>query len=822
MDNKLINHDSHNYKPGTKISYMPFLFLIFVFLFNFNSNVILAKDPNTTVEYSLLVLDSLTSSKIHSAKVTLKTDDLTEAYIFTNPAGKATIRNLKPGYYQLIVSFPEYKDYSHKIHIDENHTTDTIRLVMLDINVTTSPVTVTGYSFSEIETIQGKTGIQIFDATTYHSAPSEQMTDLVQQNVLGAVKAPTGEVHIRGEHGEYSYFIDDIPIPLGVFGGLNEIVDSRVINRMNILTGCFPAEYGGQLAAVMDIQTKVPSGHFHFDFSSYAGSYLVFNGTKPFSPGNPVPIGMASNVSGDTLGAKVGPFRAINSNGESVSISNHIGLLGYFLSMSRLETDRRVDSPTPTLFNDHGTDYFLFGKIDYLITDNDYITINLNYGNTANQVPFDISSQGYSPDNQKSFNSFETVSYYHNFSNEENSEKTLFAGFYLRQGGLNFNPGIVSPVNFQFAGDSVLYSLTEDRSFTTSGFRTKFDDRLFKEFKFSTGLNFSITNGTENFTSRDSLNKPGPSIYTNYTGSDFGLFGEFEYLVYDWFRIDGGLRYDQHITPDAPLQLQFSPRIKLNFFADDQNTFILYFGRLFMPTNIEGLRLIASNVSASGLPTLPEKSDYYEADWVHSFNFGLVLKADMFYKYSSPGIDDQTIGASAIKTPVNIAQTRTTGLEAGLSYSHPTIPITTYLNASICHAYGEGAITGGFLNIAYNNGPTDLDHDQRLSVVFNINYQPHDWFVNFTGIYGSGLRNGSDVTFGSGLFDFNSSGHVNPYTVFNVSFGHTYHFEGETTLEPSIYINNIFDNDYILKGAYFSSASWGERRNVVLKLAFHA
>ena len=110
--------------------------------------------------------------------------------------------------------------------------------------------------------------------------------------------------------------------------------------------------------------------------------------------------------------------------------------------------------------------------------------------------------------------------------------------------------------------------------------------------------------------------------------------------------------------------------------------------------------------------------------------------------------------------------------------------------------------------------------------------QPQDWFVNLTAIYGSGLTNGNPngsyvdgatgaSAFGTGLFDFNTDAHVDPYVSFNVAAGHTFAFQGTTTLEPSIYIANIFDSNYLLKGAYFSGAAYGERRNVVFKLALH-
>jgi hypothetical protein len=73
-------------------------------------------------------------------------------------------------------------------------------------------------------------------------------------------------------------------------------------------------------------------------------------------------------------------------------------------------------------------------------------------------------------------------------------------------------------------------------------------------------------------------------------------------------------------------------------------------------------------------------------------------------------------------------------------------------------------LRGAFSTSTTPGTATDLDHDQRLSVVASVNYQPVDWFVNLQGIYGSGLTNGNpyDVPFGTSLFDFNTQQHTAP------------------------------------------------------------
>jgi hypothetical protein len=819
----------------------PFSFLTVLRLFGIVSVILLAfplqssaldkksgaAEMSEPIDFTVVVNDAVIHSPLEGVRVILRRGGSIFGDKVTNPQGVALFRDIDTGQVRLTAHLVGYFDFSGNVTIDQSHATDTVFLK----EVSQQEFVVTGERELNVSTIDLGTGNQVFEEETYHAPPTSRMTNVIQENLAGAVKAPSGEVHIRGYHGEFSYYVDGIPIPLGVFGGLNEVVDPRVIERANFLTGGFPAEYGGQ-AALIDIQNRVPAGRFHLDLSTYAGSYLVFNGSKPFSPGNEVPLGQSSSEPGDTLGGRVGPFRALNSNGQSLSLSSHVDNFAYFISGSRQETDRRIDNPVVNLYNDQGKDYFLYGKFDYLLGGKDYLSANLNYGKTDTQVPFDIDEQGFSPDQQSTGNSFQTLSYFHTISSEDDHESNFMAGALARQGTLLYTPSPVSPVTFQFEGDTSLYALTEDRSFSSLGFITKYDVRLSHHIMFKAGLNFTSTTGTEKFTSRDKASNPGPNVTVDYAGSNFGVFGQTEYHPFDWTRIEAGIRYDQQIAPDAEIQSQVSPRLRWNLSFDDANSGYLYYGRMFIPNNVEGIRLLSSAAGTNGVPTIPTKENFYEATYLHAFKGGLRSKFAFYHKDQNPGVDDETIGSSAVKTPVNIENVKITGLEIGLSYSNPATPFSGYLNAAINHAYGSGAITGGFLPADDDGKSTDLDHDQRLSVVGSLNYQPQDWFVNLTAIYGSGLTNGNPngsyvdgatgaSAFGTGLFDFNTDAHVDPYVSFNVAAGHTFAFQGTTTLEPSIYIANIFDSNYLLKGAYFSGAAYGERRNVVFKLALH-
>jgi len=66
----------------------------------------------------------------------------------------------------------------------------------------------------------------------------------LQQSIAGAVRAPTGEVHIRGQHAEYTYYVDGVPVTAGISGSLNELFDPQVVNQIDFQTGGWTPSMG--------------------------------------------------------------------------------------------------------------------------------------------------------------------------------------------------------------------------------------------------------------------------------------------------------------------------------------------------------------------------------------------------------------------------------------------------------------------------------------------------------------------------------------------------------------------------------------------------
>ena len=87
--------------------------------------------------------------------------------------------------------------------------------------------------------------------------------------------AANGDLHVRGEHANLQYRINDVLLPEGITGfGLE--LDPRFVESMQLITGALPAAYGFRTAGVVDIHTKSGAFENGGQMALYGGSYDTF------------------------------------------------------------------------------------------------------------------------------------------------------------------------------------------------------------------------------------------------------------------------------------------------------------------------------------------------------------------------------------------------------------------------------------------------------------------------------------------------------------------------------------------------------------------
>lgn len=64
-----------------------------------------------------------------------------------------------------------------------------------------------------------------------------------------------GQVHVRDEHANLQYRINDVLIPEGI-SGFGQEIDTRWVNNVSLITGSLPAQFGFRTTGIVDIHTK--------------------------------------------------------------------------------------------------------------------------------------------------------------------------------------------------------------------------------------------------------------------------------------------------------------------------------------------------------------------------------------------------------------------------------------------------------------------------------------------------------------------------------------------------------------------------------------
>ncbi len=73
--------------------------------------------------------------------------------------------------------------------------------------------------------------------------------------VPGFAQDSYGQLHVRGEHANLQFRINDVILPEGI-AGFGQELDTRIVDSLQVVTGSLPAQYGINTAGIIDIHTK--------------------------------------------------------------------------------------------------------------------------------------------------------------------------------------------------------------------------------------------------------------------------------------------------------------------------------------------------------------------------------------------------------------------------------------------------------------------------------------------------------------------------------------------------------------------------------------
>ncbi len=149
----------------------------------------------------------------------------------------------------------------------------------------------------------------------------------------------------------------------------------------------------------------------------------------------------------------------------------------------------------PFNYHNHGEDDFGFAKIQYQPGKRRHISprVDMDWGRTYFQVPFDSTGGVTADDHQQDVNGFANFGWRHHFGDSGASAGSagseLFVGAFYRHGSLDYIPGTADTPQFFFAPDTTTpYNLLEHRFFDTYGAKADYSYKPSNEFEWKSGV----------------------------------------------------------------------------------------------------------------------------------------------------------------------------------------------------------------------------------------------------------------------------------------------------------------------------------------------
>ncbi|MBV9848661.1 MAG: TonB-dependent receptor plug domain-containing protein [Armatimonadetes bacterium] len=594
----------------------------------------------------------------------------------------------------------------------------------------------------------------------------QNFNSLVAAKTPGVAQAPSGEIHVRGSHGQYTYYLDGAPLPSNVGGSFSDLINPKDIETLRVYDGGFPAQYGGQLAAVFDVTTRGGRGRPNGFLQQLEQGYATHYST-----------------------AEVG-----GSQGD----------VSYFASAIRHSTDFYLSPQTQDPLHDSGLENVGFGKLVYQSGRSDRLILDAEDTGARIQVPNTPDRQAVGQDDiQKENSSFANLIWRHGAG-----ANALNVALYSHQSRLRYfgSPQdlVAGPPGSASADPTTLDRTDEDQTGDYIGLRVDKPQQVTREHHVQVGVDLSRVTGHQIFlaTGADNLSE---SRY--FTGGDRSVYAQD-----DWtpgrFLVNYGARYDIHQAFATTSQL--SPRLNVTYHAGRRDDLHAYYDRLFQPVNIEDEKQLTGANASAVAPIKPERDDFFEAGWEHRQG-GATLTLDTYYRAEKDTVDDSTFANTQIDIPVNFQKGYTRGVE--FAVDGPLVKsVSYYANYARSWAKEAGPVSGGLLGAAPTTYFYD-DHDQTDTASFGVNYEARGVYANLEGEYGSGFPYGEIDDANGNPIALNYI-RVEPHTTLNFTVG-----GHRGTTEVALVVNNVLNYAYIIKQAgVFSNTQWAPARTFGVKL----
>ncbi len=608
--------------------------------------------------------------------------------------------------------------------------------------------------------------------------------------VPGVAQDSFGQVHLRGEHANLQYRINDVLLPEGL-GGFGQELDTRFVDTMQILTGSLPAQYGYRTSGVVDIHTKSGASAALTELSLYGGSH-------------------------DTVRP------SFQTGGTS-------GRLDYYLQAGSDRNTLGIENPTSSRDAIHDrTDQFKgFGYFSLLLDPTSRLNLIVSGSDAKFQLPnnpdqspaftlagvpaFDSAALD---ENQRERNGYAVLAWQKSLG-AANFQAVAFA----RTSELHFTPDPVGDLVFNGVASDVRRSIVSNGAELDSRWSLT-DAHTLRAGLLVTADRATTDSSTAVFATDAEGDQTSAVPFTiadsqRKRGYLYGVYAQDEWKLSDRLTVNYGARAD---GVDAFIgEGQLSPRINAVATVNDTTTLHAGYARYFTPPPLELLRSASiakfagttnASPSTASSPVRSERSHYFDLGANHKLGETVSLTLDTYYKSARQQLDEGQFGQALIYSPFNYDRGRVVGAEFSANYTAKQF--TAYANFAVSRATGRTITSGEFQfdpdELAYiATHDVHLDHDQTYTASTGLSYtwQRHTLlYADLT--YGSGLRRG-----------FANSEKLPAYAPVNLGIEHTVLLRAHRKLSLRLDLVNVFDESYELRdgsGIGVGAPQFGERR----------
>jgi hypothetical protein len=613
----------------------------------------------------------------------------------------------------------------------------------------------------------------------------------------GVAQDSFGQLHVRGEHANLQYRIDDVLLPESI-PGFGQELETRFADNISLMTGALPAQFGFRTTGVIDIHTKSGALFQQGEASIYGGS---FNTIMP-----------------------------------SFEYGTVTGKLSSYVSVSYMHNGIGIENPTSSSdpIHDDTDQYKLFGYFSYIFDETSRLVLLISGNHSDFQIP---NNPGQTPaftdmgrstfdsakldENQTEQNSYAILAYQKKVDdfNMQASIFTRYSSVLFRPdnvGDLIFN-GVASRVDRDIVSNGVEF----DASYKLNDQNTLRGGFLFSEQHATVGtvtLVFPVdANGNQ--TSDVPLRIVDDSDKTGYF---YGFYLQDEWKPFEQLTINFGGRLD--FVNAFVNENQLSPRLNIVYEPWTGTAFHVGYARYFTPPPLENvdqstIAKFAGTTNESAITkdsaVTAERAHYFDAGVTQKitkeFNIGL----DGYYKSSHSTLDEGQFGQALILSSFNYNRGEIYGGELTASYDKGGF--SAYINAGCEWARGTDVSSAQFLfdpaELAYiRNNWVFLDHDQRFTGSAGASYMWGDWKAAIDALYGNGLRKG-----------FANTQKLPPYETFNLSLQRRIKITEKTSVVVRFDVVNLLDKIYELRdgsGIGVGAPQFGQRRGFYGTVAY--